>query len=321
MLLQFHFENMKLKAQQRIREGRQQPVDPLAVNLFLMPEFDASVSAPHAIFIGLTLSEVEDVRDEIMTWQVGSHWTECSTSTPRVATTPLHAYLQMPDSASSPLQAGMVTQAFLYETSASLCSGIALLASRLLLVHGALSLLAAGSGLTSVFTCSASFPASCSSAASVLQSLDYRNPERKDFWDALMAVADAELKEARKQDEVDRARLRGMREPDQDAREDTGVQAAVDIDVQIFLTGETPNVLAAQPVRQQSQISVTLYHHHAGFRHPRQLGALAYPAIPTLAWSCMRLQVSAPAVSLGMRYCCRYDVRWPLMQASLIRSW
>ena len=71
-LSQFHFENMKLKAQQRIREGRQQPVDPLAVNLFLMPEFDASVSAPHAIFIGLTLFEVEDVRDEIMTWQVGS---------------------------------------------------------------------------------------------------------------------------------------------------------------------------------------------------------------------------------------------------------
>ena len=67
--LQFHFENMKLKAQQRIREGRPEPVEPLAVNLFLMPEFDASISAPHAIFIGLTLSEVEDVREDIMTWQ------------------------------------------------------------------------------------------------------------------------------------------------------------------------------------------------------------------------------------------------------------
>ena len=67
---QFHFENMKLKAQQRIKEGRPQPVDPLAVNLFLMPEFDASISAPHAIFIGLTLSEVEDVREDILTWQV-----------------------------------------------------------------------------------------------------------------------------------------------------------------------------------------------------------------------------------------------------------
>ena len=72
----------------------------------------------------------------------------------------------------------------------------------------------------------------------LLQSLDYKNPERKDFWDALMVVAEAELKEARKQDEIDRARLRGMREPDQDAREDTAVQAAVDMDVQIFLTGE-----------------------------------------------------------------------------------
>ena len=100
--------------------------------------------------------------------------------------------------------------------------------------------------LTWVLTCTASVSTSCLSIACVLQSLDYRNPERKDFWDALMVVADAELKEARKQDEVDRARLRGMREPDQDAREDTGVQAAVDIDVQIFLTGETPNVLSAQ---------------------------------------------------------------------------
>ena len=61
---------MKLKAQQRIKEGRPEPVDPLAVNLFLMPEFDASISAPHAIFIGLTLSEVEDVLEDIMTWQV-----------------------------------------------------------------------------------------------------------------------------------------------------------------------------------------------------------------------------------------------------------
>ena len=70
MCMQFHFENMKRKAQQRIKEGRPQPVDPLAANLFLMPEFDPSISAPHAIFIGLTLSEVEDVREEIMTWQV-----------------------------------------------------------------------------------------------------------------------------------------------------------------------------------------------------------------------------------------------------------
>ena len=72
----------------------------------------------------------------------------------------------------------------------------------------------------------------------VLQSLDYKNTERKEFWDALMVVAEAEMKEAKKQDEVDRARLRGMREPDQDAREDRSVQAAVDMDVQIFLTGE-----------------------------------------------------------------------------------
>ncbi len=143
--LQFHFENMKLKAQQRIREGRQQPVDPLAVNLFLMPEFDASVSAPHAIFIGLTLSEVEDVRDEIMTWQVGRQAVEPLLHlTPRVATMPLLACSQMPGSAGSPLQAEMVMKAFLYEQSATLCSVTALLASKLLLEVSACWLLAPG---------------------------------------------------------------------------------------------------------------------------------------------------------------------------------
>ena len=183
-------------------------MDPLAVNLFLMPEFDASVSAPHAIFIGLTLSEVEDVRDEIMTWQVGRQAVEPLLHlTPRVATMPLLACSQMPGSAGSPLQAEMVLKAFLDEQSATLCSVTALLASKLLSEVSACWLLAPG--LPGSLSAAPAFWSPCLSAAVVLQSLDYRNPERKDFWDALMVVADAELKEARKQDEVDPGRGSG----------------------------------------------------------------------------------------------------------------
>ena len=283
---------MKLKAQQRIREGRQQPVDPLAVNLFLMPEFDASVSAPHAIFIGLTLSEVEDVRDEIMTWQVGSQYTHCCVAGQGVATVPFHAYLQMPDSDSSLAQACMVMKSLSPSISCNCfaCKEAAISAERSAACWvTAPALKAFSAWLSCVPTCSASLPACCLSITFVLQSLDYKNPERKDFWDAMMVVADAELKEARKQDEVDRARLRGMREPDQDAREDTGVQAAVDIDVQIFLTGETPNVLAAQPIRQQNPDLCDPALSCGVSDALRQLGALAYPASLMLAWSCMRL--------------------------------
>ena len=94
-----------------------------------------------------------------------------------------------------------------------------------------------------------------------MQSLDYKNHERKEFWDALMVVAEAELKEARKQDEVDRARLRGMREPDQDVREDRSVQAAVDMDVQIFLTGEAHlTALLLHTSRQHMQLPCETSH-------------------------------------------------------------
>ena len=68
---QFHLENAKKRAQQRLREGRAKPVDVLAANLFLMEEFDADLAAPYSVFVGLSLPEVEELRDDIKGFQVG----------------------------------------------------------------------------------------------------------------------------------------------------------------------------------------------------------------------------------------------------------
>ena len=67
---QFHLENAKKRAQQRLREGRAKPVDVLAANLFLMEEFDADLAAPYSVFVGLSLPEVEELRDDIKGFQV-----------------------------------------------------------------------------------------------------------------------------------------------------------------------------------------------------------------------------------------------------------
>lgn len=67
---QFHLETAKQRAQQRMREGRAKPIDALAVNLFLMEEFDVNMTAPYSVFIGLSLHEVEDLRDDIKGYQV-----------------------------------------------------------------------------------------------------------------------------------------------------------------------------------------------------------------------------------------------------------
>jgi len=53
-----------------MREGRAKPIDALAVNLFLMEEFDVNMTAPYSVFIGLSLHEVEDLRDDIKGYQV-----------------------------------------------------------------------------------------------------------------------------------------------------------------------------------------------------------------------------------------------------------
>lgn len=67
---QFHLETAKKRAQQRMREGRAKPIDALAINLFLMEEFDVNMTAPYSVFIGLALDEVEELCDDIKGYQV-----------------------------------------------------------------------------------------------------------------------------------------------------------------------------------------------------------------------------------------------------------
>lgn len=69
-IAQFHLENAKARAQQRMREGRAKPIDQLVVNLFLMEEFDAAMATPYSIFMGLSLQEVEELCDDIKGMQV-----------------------------------------------------------------------------------------------------------------------------------------------------------------------------------------------------------------------------------------------------------
>ncbi|BDA46670.1 probable cactin [Coccomyxa sp. Obi] len=66
---EFHLETAKRRAQQRMREGRAKPIDALAVNLFLMEEFDVNMTAPYSVFIGLSLEDVEELRDDIKGYQ------------------------------------------------------------------------------------------------------------------------------------------------------------------------------------------------------------------------------------------------------------
>ncbi|EIE19628.1 hypothetical protein COCSUDRAFT_67727 [Coccomyxa subellipsoidea C-169] len=66
---EFHLETAKKRAQQRMREGRAKPIDALAINLFLMEEFDVNMTAPYSVFIGLTLDDVEELCDDIKGYQ------------------------------------------------------------------------------------------------------------------------------------------------------------------------------------------------------------------------------------------------------------
>ncbi len=66
---QFHLENAKKRAQQRLREGRAKPIDVLAANLHLMEEFDVNVTTPYSVFAGISLSECRELADDIKGYQ------------------------------------------------------------------------------------------------------------------------------------------------------------------------------------------------------------------------------------------------------------
>jgi hypothetical protein len=84
----------------------------------------------------------------------------------------------------------------------------------------------------------------------MIQALDGKDPEHKAFWEALSVVADAELKEAVRQEEADRARLRGESAPDAEGDRGT-LHSAVDTDIHILLAGVERAPTFAAPFPQE----------------------------------------------------------------------
>lgn len=68
---EFHLEQAKMRAKQRIRDGRPHPIDILTANLHLAEEFDVGADEPYKAFNGLSLQEVQELHASVMSMQVG----------------------------------------------------------------------------------------------------------------------------------------------------------------------------------------------------------------------------------------------------------
>ncbi|KAJ3670132.1 hypothetical protein LUZ60_010456 [Juncus effusus] len=62
---EFHFDQSKVRSEIRLREGRTKPIDVLLKNLNFNEEFDIELDEPYLVFKGLTVKEMEDLRDDI----------------------------------------------------------------------------------------------------------------------------------------------------------------------------------------------------------------------------------------------------------------
>lgn len=69
---EFHLEQAKMRAKQRIRDGRPHPIDILTANLHLAEEFDVGADEPYKAFVGLSLQEVQELHASVMSMQVGA---------------------------------------------------------------------------------------------------------------------------------------------------------------------------------------------------------------------------------------------------------
>lgn len=69
---QFHLENAKARASQRLREGREKPIDLLARDILLGDSLPVGPDPPYKIFDAMPLSEVRDIREEILEYQANS---------------------------------------------------------------------------------------------------------------------------------------------------------------------------------------------------------------------------------------------------------
>ena len=70
-----------------------------------------------------------------------------------------------------------------------------------------------------------------------LQDLDVHEPQHVDFWAAMRTVADHELGEARRQEQIDRARVRGEAPAPHLVQREAGWHASIDADVTVMLAG------------------------------------------------------------------------------------
>ena len=75
------------------------------------------------------------------------------------------------------------------------------------------------------------------------QELDSTDEEHAAWWESLLTVCEAELKEAKKQDDLDRARLRGERALEAKRQREVGVHTAVDVEIQGLLSGASTSAL------------------------------------------------------------------------------
>ena len=70
------------------------------------------------------------------------------------------------------------------------------------------------------------------------QDLDSRDEEHAEFWKAMMVVCNAELELVVRQDEIDRARMRGERPASALMAGEVGVHASLETDIHAMLAGE-----------------------------------------------------------------------------------
>ncbi|KAJ4746211.1 Cactin [Rhynchospora pubera] len=62
---EFHFDQSKVRSKIRLQEGRTKPIDVLLKNLNFAEDFDIELDEPYMVFKGLTVKEMEELREDI----------------------------------------------------------------------------------------------------------------------------------------------------------------------------------------------------------------------------------------------------------------
>ncbi|KAJ6797638.1 cactin isoform X2 [Iris pallida] len=62
---EFHFDQSKIRSHIRLREGRMKSIDILSKNLNVSDDFDIEINEPYMVFKGISVKEMEELRDDI----------------------------------------------------------------------------------------------------------------------------------------------------------------------------------------------------------------------------------------------------------------